>query len=1171
MIIVIVTAHATLKLETSDVEAAIARRVGEETVLAHSKVRLLQEANSILMEQKTMHEEHLNEALEQLAAQTAIDTTPGNRKRRQSVSKLKLFANRFRLKRRHSTGHSVKDDPHMKAVENLRRIHLADIDRRAEVHRLEVVELKKEATELLRASKETHATVLNETKQLHLVRCVAARREGAKHAVEFAQATGSDEHHLRVEEIHRAHATELEKHATLLEGVEAKRTLLHDELAAQRKQHADEVERLTRMGGVGGALGERAESDRRHELAATARAAVAEARLEHLRDLSAAEAAHRESSSEHAKKFQEMEAVHSALRQEVRDAKTNAALAAAEQAAAHVAALSAARDEHAAARVLAADSEQLKAERAEAFMQHTEVAVANEAAAAMQAKLEHLELLAQVKNDHSEAVGVFEARHEELERKIANARDDAAAAARKTTTLHEEELQQLRRTHQLELETRAEEIEQHRLAAESARAALDEARLVHDSELAEEDLLRAEALEELEEEHEREIAAREEESAAHARDLAIQIEDARIVADDALAEQAEAHRVALKSAEAERLAMAEQHEVKTEAISAEHAVRVAEHAARLREMKRAHAQMSSNAREDAAASKAAAIAQTKVKHLEALEVSLAARDTVHDESVSHWERRVLGMKQDIAAARDELTQARQWQSSARNATADAELEERCRAHVAELAAQSAAFKEDAEVMSVHHRRSCESLSKQHTAAVARLRVDSTHACAAAVAEARRGHSDALAARDEEHARSMEHVRERHLKELKRLKLLAESEQETLTSQHVQVKTLLEEKLAERASNECRARDAELAGSSELAIALKHELKSANEARRVNLSNSESKRIEELKEAALNVQLRHEHELDDLHKVHRQAIERHAAWEETLNASHQSTLDAVIARWQRGAQLARDVDGVDDYDSAVPAQQLWGQPASSFFPSTGDRANILTREAMSTSARKYFITRRDGSEFGPYARRYLQRWADDGKFDLEGDAPAREFGAPQRLSDIVALPPSTLAFSAASLKTEKVVEAEAALATVMAQLRAAGNEAETEEEEKEANAASKKTAEQKKKEKKKKEKKKKKNKNKNKEDHAISTGEDQHALSWQETLLASPRSSPDGSKKDASDRVATRSLCAGRQSDQPLAPGWRETKDVASGGSYYFHKESGETTWNRGVACGLVQL
>jgi hypothetical protein len=143
--------------------------------------------------------------------------------------------------------------------------------------------------------------------------------------------------------------------------------------------------------------------------------------------------------------------------------------------------------------------------------------------------------------------------------------------------------------------------------------------------------------------------------------------------------------------------------------------------------------------------------------------------------------------------------------------------------------------------------------------------------------------------------------------------------------------------------------------------------------------------------------------------------------------------------------------------------------------------------------------------------------------------------------------------------------------VVAQLHAAGNEAETEEEEKEANAASKKTAEQKKKEKKKKEKMKNKNKNKNKEDHAISTGEDQHALSWQETLLASPRSSPDGSKKDASDRVATRSGCAGRQSDQPLAPGWRETKDVASGGSYYFHKESGETTWNRGVACGLVQL
>ena len=72
MIIVIVTAHATLKRETSDVEAAIARRVGEETVLAHSKVRLLQEANSILMEQKTMHEEHLNEAQEQLAAQVSF-------------------------------------------------------------------------------------------------------------------------------------------------------------------------------------------------------------------------------------------------------------------------------------------------------------------------------------------------------------------------------------------------------------------------------------------------------------------------------------------------------------------------------------------------------------------------------------------------------------------------------------------------------------------------------------------------------------------------------------------------------------------------------------------------------------------------------------------------------------------------------------------------------------------------------------------------------------------------------------------------------------------------------------------------------------------------------------------------------------------------------------------
>jgi hypothetical protein len=76
-------------------------------------------------------------------------------------------------------------------------------------------------------------------------------------------------------------------------------------------------------------------------------------------------------------------------------------------------------------------------------------------------------------------------------------------------------------------------------------------------------------------------------------------------------------------------------------------------------------------------------------------------------------------------------------------------------------------------------------------------------------------------------------------------------------------------------------------------------------------------------------------------------------------------------------------------------EMWRRSAAMSASTAGESAE---------STKQFFVTH-DGQEYGPYDRRILQQWVDDGKIEAGADPPAREFGGVQRLSDVVIIRPA----------------------------------------------------------------------------------------------------------------------------------------------------------------------
>ena len=123
-------------------------------------------------------------------------------------------------------------------------------------------------------------------------------------------------------------------------------------------------------------------------------------------------------------------------------------------------------------------------------------------------------------------------------------------------------------------------------------------------------------------------------------------------------------------------------------------------------------------------------------------------------------------------------------------------------------------------------------------------------------------------------------------------------------------------------------------------------------------------------AAARIQMElYKQELDEVHAMHARVEHRHGAWEARLAGTHDDALDSIVEMWRRSVAMS----------------------ASAGSGGAG-------------STKQFFVTH-DGQEYGPYDRRILQQWVDDGKIEAGADPPAREFGGVQRLSDVVIIRPA----------------------------------------------------------------------------------------------------------------------------------------------------------------------
>jgi len=122
----------------------------------------------------------------------------------------------------------------------------------------------------------------------------------------------------------------------------------------------------------------------------------------------------------------------------------------------------------------------------------------------------------------------------------------------------------------------------------------------------------------------------------------------------------------------------------------------------------------------------------------------------------------------------------------------------------------------------------------------------------------------------------------------------------------------------------------------------------------------------------------------MREQHERALFQYETWEAALNESHEVALSEIVSTWRQAAVLA----------------------------AAGDEVKSIHTTEGGIAARRFFITRHDGTEYGPYSRTDLQRWADDDQFTTEGedgngDPPTREFGAVRKLSDVVVLRPTQM--------------------------------------------------------------------------------------------------------------------------------------------------------------------